>query len=230
MSDNVRAAHPAGADVRVLLADDQEIVRTGLAMILDAQPGIEVIGQAVNGYQAVELALGLRPDVCLFDIRMPGMDGIEATRRLAGPTVVDPLAVVVITTFDLDEYVYAALRAGARGFLLKEAGPAMLAQAVHAAAGGDALIAPSITARLLEAFAGSGPASSPAQPVAALTDREEQILATVARGRTNSEIAAELHISLSTVKSHIASLMAKLGARNRVEIAIWAYETNRVKR
>jgi DNA-binding NarL/FixJ family response regulator len=230
MSDNVRATHPAGADVRVLLADDQEIVRTGLAMILDAQPGIEVIGQAVNGYQAVELALGLRPDVCLFDIRMPGMDGIEATRRLAGPTVVDPLAVVVITTFDLDEYVYAALRAGARGFLLKEAGPAMLAQAVHAAAGGDALIAPSITARLLEAFAGSGPASSPAQPVAALTDREEQILATVARGRTNSEIAAELHISLSTVKSHIASLMAKLGARNRVEIAIWAYETNRVKR
>jgi DNA-binding NarL/FixJ family response regulator len=230
MSDNVRAAHPAGADVRVLLADDQEIVRTGLAMILDAQPGIEVIGQAVNGYQAVELALGLRPDVCLFDIRMPGIDGIEATRRLAGPTVVDPLAVVVITTFDLDEYVYAALRAGARGFLLKEAGPAMLAQAVHAAAGGDALIAPSITARLLEAFAGSGPASSPAQPVAALTDREEQILATVARGRTNSEIAAELHISLSTVKSHIASLMAKLGARNRVEIAIWAYETNRVKR
>jgi DNA-binding NarL/FixJ family response regulator len=230
MSDSVRAAHPAGADVRVLLADDQEIVRTGLAMILDAQPGIEVIGQAVNGHQAVELALGLRPDVCLFDIRMPGIDGIGATRRLAGPTVADPLAVVVITTFDLDEYVYAALRAGARGFLLKEAGPAMLAQAVHAAAGGDALIAPSITARLLEAFAGSGPASSPARPVAALTDREEQILATVARGRTNSEIAAELHISLSTVKSHIASLMAKLGARNRVEIAIWAYETNRVKR
>ena len=221
---------PVGGDVRVLVADDQEIVRTGLAMILDAQPGIDVIGQAVNGHQAVELALGLRPDVCLFDIRMPGIDGIEATRRLAGPTVVDPFAVVVITTFDLDEYVYEALRAGARGFLLKEAGPAMLAQAVHAAAGGDALIAPSITARLLEAFAGSGPASSPARPVAALTDREEQILATVARGRTNSEIAAELHISLSTVKSHIASLMAKLGARNRVEIAIWAYETNRVKR
>ena len=230
MSDNAGVGQPAGADVRVLLADDQEIVRTGLAMILDAQPGIEVIGQAVNGHQAVELALGLRPDVCLFDIRMPGIDGIEATRRLAGPTVVDPLAVVVITTFDLDEYVYAALRAGARGFLLKEAGPAMLAQAVHAAARGDALIAPSITARLLEAFAGSGPASSPAQPVAALTEREEQILATVARGRTNSEIAAELHISLSTVKSHIASLMAKLGARNRVEIAIWAYETNRLKR
>jgi DNA-binding NarL/FixJ family response regulator len=165
-----------------------------------------------------------------MDIRMPGLDGIEATRLLAGPAVDDPLAVVVITTFDLDEYVYAALRAGARGFLLKESGPALLAQAVHAAAAGDALIAPSITARLLETFAVAGPASSPASPVAALTAREEQILAAVARGRTNGEISAELHISLSTVKSHIASLMAKLGARNRVEIAIWAYETNRVKR
>jgi DNA-binding NarL/FixJ family response regulator len=216
--------------VRVVVADDQEIVRTGLAMILDAQPGIEVIGEAADGQRAVEIAQRLRPDVCLFDIRMPGIDGIEATRRLAGPTVADPLAVVVITTFDLDEYVYAALRAGARGFLLKEAGPDLLAQAVHAAANGDALIAPSITARLLEAFAGAGAASSPVQPIEALTGREEQILATVARGRTNSEIAADLHISLSTVKTHIASLMAKLGARNRVEIAIWAYETNRVRR
>jgi DNA-binding NarL/FixJ family response regulator len=219
-----------GMNVRVVVADDQEIVRTGLTMILDAQPGIEVVGQAADGYQAVELAQRLRPDVCLFDIRMPGIDGIEATRRLAGPTVDDPLAVVVITTFDLDEYVYAALRAGARGFLLKEAGPDLLAQAVHAAANGDALIAPSITARLLGTFAGAAPTSPPVQPIAALTDREEQILATVARGRTNDEIARELHISLSTVKTHIASLMAKLGARNRVEIAIWAYETNRVKR
>ena len=218
-----------GMNVRVVVADDQEIVRTGLTMILDAQPGIEVVGQAADGYQAVELAQRLRPDVCLFDIRMPGIDGIEATRRLAGPTVDDPLAVVVITTFDLDEYVYAALRAGARGFLLKEAGPDLLAQAVHAAANGDALIAPSITARLLGTFAGAAPTSPPVQPIAALTDREEQILATVARGRTNDEIARELHISLSTVKTHIASLMAKLGARNRVEIAIWAYETGRVK-
>ncbi|MCO1659316.1 response regulator [Pseudonocardia humida] len=219
-----------GGDVRVLVADDQEIVRTGLVMILDAQPGIVVVGEAGDGGRAVDLARDLRPDVCLFDIRMPGVDGIEATRRLAGPGVADPLAVVVITTFDLDEHVYAALRAGARGFLLKEAGPALLAQAVHAAARGDALIAPNITARLLSAFAGSGAASSPAPPVAALTEREEQILATVARGRTNGEIATELHISLSTVKSHIASLMAKLGARNRVEVAIWAYETDRVKR
>ncbi|GAA2720643.1 response regulator transcription factor [Actinocorallia aurantiaca] len=215
--------------IRVLVADDQEIVRTGLSMILDVQPGIEVIGQASDGRRAVELAWRLRPDVCLFDIRMPGMDGIEATRVLAGPDVDDPLAVVVITTFDLDEYVYAALRAGARGFLLKNAGADLLSQAVHAAAEGDALIAPSVTARLLDAFAHAGPASPAADPVEALTYREEQILATVARGRTNGEIAEELHISLSTVKTHIASLMAKLGARNRVEIAIWAHETGRVR-
>jgi DNA-binding NarL/FixJ family response regulator len=215
--------------VRVIVADDQELVRTGLRMILDAQPGIEVIGEAADGQRAVELARRLRPDVCLFDIRMPGMDGIEATRRLAGPTVEDPLAVVVITTFDLDEYVYAALRAGARGFLLKDAGPAQLADAVHAAANGDALIAPSITARLLEAFADAGPAAPPVQPIEPLTDREEQILAAVAQGRTNNEIATELFITLSTVKTHIASLMAKLGARNRVEIAMWAYETSRVR-
>jgi DNA-binding NarL/FixJ family response regulator len=215
-------------NIRVLVADDQEIVRTGLTMILNAQPDIDVIGEAADGRRAVELARRLRPDVCLFDIRMPGVDGIEATRSLAGPGVADPLAVVVITTFDLDDYVYAALRAGARGFLLKDAGADLLSQAVHAAADGDALIAPSVTARLLKTFARPGFASAPVQPIEALTDREEQILTTVARGRTNSEISDELHISLSTVKSHIASLMAKLGARNRVEIAMWAYETNRV--
>jgi DNA-binding NarL/FixJ family response regulator len=215
--------------IRVIVADDQEIVRTGLKMILNAQPDIDVVGEAADGRRAVELARRVRPDVCLFDIRMPGMDGIEATRLLAGPAVEDPLAVVVITTFDLDEYVYAALKAGARGFLLKDAGPVLLAQAVHAAAGGDALIAPSVTARLLGAFAESGPSSPPAQPVEALTEREEQILAAVARGRTNSEIAAEFHITLSTVKTHITSLMTKLGARNRVEIAMWAYETKRVR-
>ncbi|MFD0969096.1 response regulator [Plantactinospora endophytica] len=213
--------------VRVLVADDQEIVRTGLTMILNAQPGIEVVGEAGDGRRAVDLARRLRPDVCLFDIRMPGMDGIEATRALAGPAVAEPLAVVVITTFDLDEYVYAALRAGARGFLLKEAGPDLLAQAVHAAANGDALIAPSVTTRLLKAFADAGPTAPPRQPVEALTDREEQVLVAVARGRTNREIADELYITLSTVKSHITSLMTKLGLRNRVEIAMWAYETNR---
>jgi DNA-binding NarL/FixJ family response regulator len=213
--------------IRVLVADDQELVRTGLAMILRAQPGIDVVGEAADGRRAVELARALRPDVCLFDVRMPVMDGIAATRALAGPDVADPMAVVVITTFDLDEHVYAALRAGARGFLLKDAGPALLAQAVHAAGEGDALIAPSVTARLLAAFADAGRGPAPAQPVDALTAREEEVLAAVAAGRTNGEIAADLYITLSTVKTHIASLMAKLGARNRVEIAIWAYGTGR---
>ncbi len=213
----------------MVVADDQEIVRTGLTMILNAQPGIEVVGEAADGRRAVELARRLRPDVCLFDIRMPELDGIEATRALAGPGVDDPLAVVVITTFDLDEYVYAALRAGARGFLLKDAGPALLSQAVHAAAAGDALIAPTVTTRLLQAFAAAGPGARPRQPVDPLTDREEQVLAAVARGRTNGEIAEELFITLSTVKTHVTSLMLKLGVRNRVEIAIWAYETGRAR-
>ena len=214
--------------LRVLVADDQDLVRTGLSMILDAQDGIEVCAQAADGREAVELARRSRPDVCLFDIRMPRLDGIEATRILAGPGVEDPMAIVVITTFDLDEYVHAALKAGARGFLLKDAGPDMLVQAVRAAAAGDALIAPSITARLLEAFAGSARAT-PRDPVDPLTDREEEVLLTVARGRTNAEIADELHISLSTVKTHLGSLMSKLGARNRVEIAMWAYESGRVR-
>jgi DNA-binding NarL/FixJ family response regulator len=215
--------------IRVLVADDQEIVRAGLAMILDADPGITVVGQASDGEQAVALARALRPDVCLFDIRMPRLDGVEATRTLAGPGVGDPMAVVVITTFDLDEHVHAALKAGARGFLLKDAGPAMLGQAVRAAAAGDALIAPSVTARLLSAFADSGARAAPAPPREPLTEREEQVLARLARGRTNAEIAAEMHISLSTVKTHVANLMAKLRARNRVEIAIWAHETGRVR-
>jgi DNA-binding NarL/FixJ family response regulator len=214
--------------VRVLIADDQDLVRTGLGMILDAQPGIEVVGLVADGRQAVELARRLRPDVCLFDIRMPELNGIEATSQLAGPDVDEPMAVVVITTFDLDEYVHDALKAGARGFLLKDAGPELLVQAIHAAANGDALIAPSITARLLSTFA-SGSRSAPIQPVEPLTQREEEVLLTVASGRTNAEIAAELYISLSTVKTHLASLMSKLDARNRVEIAMWAYETGRIR-
>lgn len=219
------------SNTTVLVADDQDLVRTGLRMILDAQPGIEVVGEAPDGRAAVDLARRLRPDVCLFDIRMPELDGIEATRLLAGPDVRDPMAIVVITTFDLDEYVHGALKAGARGFLLKDAGPDLLVQAIHAAAAGDALIAPSITARLLKEFARpADPAATldPAQPIDPLTDREEQVLLTVAGGLTNAEIAGQLHISLSTVKSHLASLMTKLGARNRVEIAMWAYETGRV--
>ena len=214
--------------IGVLIADDQELVRTGLAMILDAQPDIEVLGQAVDGRQAVQLARELHPDVCLFDIRMPEMDGLEATRLLAGPDVADPMAIVIITTFDLDEYVHGALKAGARGFLLKDAGPELLVQAIHAAADGDALIAPNVTVRLLEEFARAGERTEPIQPNWPLTDREEEVLATVARGLTNAEIAETLHISLSTVKAHLSSLMTKLGARNRVELAMWAYETGRV--
>jgi len=216
--------------IRVLVADDQEIIRTGLRMILNAHPDIEVVGEAADGLEAVALAQRLRPDVCLFDIRMPEVDGIEATRQLAGPDVRDPLAVVVITTFDLDEYVHGALKAGARGFLLKDAGPELLVQAMQAAARGDALIAPSVTVRLLATFAGPADGRRPVQPVEPLTVREEQVLVTVARGRTNAEIADELYVSVSTVKSHLASLMNKLGARNRVEIAMWAHETGRVGR
>ena len=213
--------------IRVVVADDQDLVRAGLVMILDAQPDLEVVGEAADGLEALDVVARERPDVLLVDIRMPGLDGVEVTRRLAGPDVTDPLAVVVITTFDLDEYVLGALRAGARGFLLKDAGPALLVQAIHAAAVGDALIAPNVTRRLLSTFADQAPAT-PVQPVDPLTEREEEVLALVARGRTNAEIASELYIGLSTVKTHVASLMTKLGARNRVEIAMWAYDTKRV--
>ncbi len=215
--------------IRVLIADDQDIIRSGLTTILNGQPDIEVVGQAVDGREAVELAHRLRPDVCLFDIRMPNLDGVEATRLLAGPDVEDPFAVVVITTFDTDAYVTGALRAGAKGFLLKDAGPELLVQAIHAAAEGDALIAPAITTRLLAKFVETATSSTPTQPLSPLTEREEQVLVTVATGRTNAEIASELHISLSTVKFHLSSLMTKIGARNRVEIAMWAYATRRVR-
>jgi len=216
--------------LRVLIADDQDLVRTGLGMILDAQDGIEVVAQVADGRAAVEAAQRLRPDVCLLDIRMPRLDGIEATRLLAGPEVSDPFAVVVITTFDLDEYVHGALRAGARGFLLKDAGSDLLVQAIEAAAAGDALIAPSVTARLLTHFADSGASTTAAEPASALTEREEDVVRRVAAGRTNAEIADDLHISLSTVKTHVASLSTKLGVRNRVEIAMWAHDTHRLDR
>ena len=214
--------------IRVVVADDQDLVRTGLRLILGTLDGIEVVGEAGDGREAVRVAREQRADVCLMDIRMPVLDGVEATRLLAGPGVQDPVAVVVITTFDLDEYVHGALQAGATGFLLKDAGPELLGEAVRAATRGDSLISPSITRRLLSSFSGTTRSTPPVQPIDPLTDREEQVLLTIARGRTNAEIAEELHISLSTVKTHIGSLMAKLGARNRVEVAMWAYETRRV--
>lgn len=215
--------------IRVVLAEDQDLVRAGLRMILEAEDDISVVGEARDGREALRLSRELSPDVCLFDIRMPGLDGIEVTRRLHdGASAAAKLpAVVVVTTFDLDEYVFAALDAGARGFLLKDAGAAMLVQAVRAAAVGDALIAPNITARLLARFAKLRPREV-ARPTDPLTEREEEILAAVARGSTNQEIADGFHISASTVKTHIASLMSKLSARNRVELARWAYETGRV--
>lgn len=211
--------------LRVLVADDQSIVRSGLRMVLEAQ-GIDVIAEATNGREAVDLARRLRPDVCLMDVRMPELDGLEATRLLAGPGVADPIPVVVVTTFDLDDYVHLAIRNGASGFLLKDAGPALIAEAVRAAVNGDALISPSVTVRLLQHFAAPDPArSTPASP---LSEREELVVIEVARGRTNQEISDDLHISLSTVKTHLANISVKLGARNRVEIAGWAWSTGRV--
>ena len=209
--------------IKVLIADDQAIIRSGLRLILEDQPDITVVAEAADGVEAIELARRLRPDVCLVDIRMPRLDGIEVTRALAGPGLANPLRVVIVTTFDLDDYVYGALRSGAVGFILKDAGPALLVEAVRAASTGDALISPSITVRLLQNLAPTR-TSNASLPVKPLSERELEVVKAVARGRTNQEIAAELFISLSTVKSHVASVQMKLGARNRVEIASWAWE------
>jgi DNA-binding NarL/FixJ family response regulator len=208
--------------LRILLADDQAMVRAGFRLILEREPGIEIVGEAEDGKRAVELAQQLRPDVTLMDIRMPLMDGLAATRLLAGHGVAHPLRVLIVTTFDLDELVHEALRSGAHGFLLKDAGPRLLVEAVHAAANGESLVSPSITTRLLAHFSTAG--SSARRPRPALTDRELDAVKAVARGRTNAEISAELMISLSTVKSHLASIQRKIAARNRTEIAVWAWE------
>jgi DNA-binding NarL/FixJ family response regulator len=210
----------------VLVADDQAMVRGGLRLILEDQADIEVVAEVGDGVAAVEAARRLRPDVSLVDIRMPRLDGIEVTRTLAGPGVRDPLRVIVVTTFDLDEYVYGALRGGAVGFVLKDAGPALLVEAVRAAHAGDALVSPAVTVRLLRRLAATGPEPDLGRG-RALSERELEVVRAVARGRTNKEIAAELFISLSTVKSHVAAIQAKLDARNRVEIAAWAWEHRR---
>ncbi|SDJ85787.1 two component transcriptional regulator, LuxR family [Actinopolyspora mzabensis] len=216
--------------IRVLIADDQEMVRAGFRMILDSEDDIQVVGDAGNGDEAVRLARELRPDVCLMDIRMPGIDGLEATGLLAGEEATDPIKVVVVTTFDLDEYVATALNNGASGFLLKDAGPALLVEAVHAATRGDALVSPQITVRLLRHFHESGThrEREADKPGEQLTSREHDVVRAVARGLTNTEVSGELYMSLSTVKSHLASVQGKIGARNRVEIAAWAWRTGRM--
>ncbi|AQW54767.1 MULTISPECIES: response regulator transcription factor [Streptomyces] len=225
MSDAADTPPPEGAPIRVLIADDQAMVRTGFRLILASQPGIEVVGEAADGSECVELARRHRPDVCLVDIRMPKLDGLEATRLLAGPGVAEPLRVVVVTTFDQDDYVHTAIRNGACGFLLKDAGPELLVEAVRSAARGGALVSPAITVRLLRQWASRPGAATVANP---LTGRELDVARLVAVGRTNQEICAELHLSLSTVKTHLSNIQTKLAVRNRVEIAAWAWDTGAV--
>jgi DNA-binding NarL/FixJ family response regulator len=208
--------------LRVIIADDQELVRDGFRMILESS-GIEVLGEASDGREAVYLARRRSPDAVLMDIRMPGMDGLEATRQLAGPQAADPIAVLILTTFDLDEYVLEALRAGASGFLLKDAGRDQLVQAVQAVARGDALIAPSITRRLIERFVARSPDPIPAE-LDELTARELEVVRQITCGRSNAELARELTISETTVKTHVARILAKLRLRDRVQIVVFAYE------
>jgi DNA-binding NarL/FixJ family response regulator len=210
--------------VRVLIADDQALVRTGFRMILEAEPDIEVVGEAENGGEAVTLARSLQPDVVLMDIRMPEMDGIEATRRVVAPGDGAAPRVLMLTTFDLDEYVYDALRAGASGFLLKDVPAEQLAAGVRMVAAGDALLAPSITRRLIEEFAAAPAAAAPPPGLDELTPRELEVFKLVARGLSNAEIAEQLIVGETTVKTHVTRLLMKLGLRDRVQAVVLAYE------
>jgi len=214
---------------RILIADDQDDVRSGFRLVLDAQPDMSVVGEARNGANAVDLARHLRPDVVIADIRMPRMDGLELTRLLAGPGVQDPIKVIVVTTFDLDEYVTEALQQGACGFLLKRSGPTLLIEAVRAAMAGDTLISPQITVRLLRRLAEATPDRRGGDPVT-LTSREFDVVRAVAAGKTNAEIGTDLFISAGTVKTHLANVQAKLGVRNRVGIAAWAWANGHAPR
>jgi DNA-binding NarL/FixJ family response regulator len=215
--------------IRVLIADDQALVRAGFRMILDAEEDLEIIGEATNGLEAVDESRRLQPDVVLMDIRMPELDGLEATRRITGggdAAATDGVRVLMLTTFDLNEYVYEALRAGASGFLLKDVPPEQLAAGIRVVASGDALLAPSITRRLIAEFAQNAP--TPAEPprgLEELTARELEVFKLVARGMSNSEIAAELVVSETTVKTHVARVLMKLGLRDRVQAVVLAYES-----
>ncbi len=209
---------------RVVIADDQHLVRTGFRMILATQPDIEVIGEAANGTEAVAVARDLCPDVVLMDIRMPDVDGIEATRRIRSDARTADVRVLILTTFDLDEYVYDALQAGASGFLLKDAPPEQLASAVRTVAAGDALLAPAITRRLIEAFAVTRERVS-APSVELLSAREAEVFLLVARGLSNREIAESLFVGESTVKTHVTRMLTKLGVRDRVQAVVLAYES-----
>jgi DNA-binding NarL/FixJ family response regulator len=213
--------------IRVLIADDQALMRGGFRMILDAQDDIEVVGEAIDGRDAVEQYRRLAPDVVVMDVRMPVMDGIEATRRL---TANDPPArVLVLTTFDLDEYVYEALRAGASGFLLKDRPPEELVAAVRVVAAGEALIAPSVTRRLIEEFARRPERPSPPEGLSELTEREREVLVLMARGRSNAEIAADLFVAETTVKTHVGHVLSKLRLRDRAQAVVVAYESGLVQ-
>jgi DNA-binding NarL/FixJ family response regulator len=209
--------------IRVLLADDQALVRSGFRLILETREDLEVVGEAEDGREAVELARKLRPDVILMDVRMPDVDGVEATRRLSvlGSTA----RVLILTTFDLDEYVYEAIRAGASGFLLKDVQPAQLVDAVRVVAAGEALLAPTVTRRLLDQFAGQLPSSRPPPELARLTERELEILTLMADGLSNAELAERLFLSETTVKTHVSSVLRKLGLRDRVQAVVLAYQS-----
>ncbi len=212
--------------IRVVVADDQGMVRSGFTVLLNAQPDIEVIGEAVNGKEAVEQAAALRPDVLLMDVRMPLLDGLQATRQITASA--DPPKILVLTTFDLDDYVYEALRAGASGFLLKDASAHELAAAVRLVAAGDALLAPGITRRLIAEFARLGAPRSPVRKLEGLTERESEVLALVAHGMSNQEIAERLFVAEQTVKTHVSRILMKLGLRDRTQAVVLAYETGLV--
>ncbi|HEV8424337.1 MAG TPA: response regulator transcription factor [Actinomycetes bacterium] len=216
--------------IRVLVVDDQPLIRAGFHKMVEARPDLEVVGEAADGAEALEQTMRLAPDVVLMDVRMPTMDGLEATRQLAGPGVANPTRVLILTTFDLDEYVYEALRAGASGFLLKDAPPEELAAAIRVVAAGEALLAPSVTRRLIQRFVGQPPPKTvDAKALGRLTDRETEVLRLLARGLSNAQIAAELVVSETTVKSHVAHLLMKLGLHDRVQAVVLAYESGFVR-